>query len=102
MKKLTLFLTLSLLTLIGASTVVTAEQPAKQPIDADPNAVILNEDPEVGSLEGEATSAETEVMDEAAVEPSVENPTDTAAVEPSVENPTDTAAEAQDQAQDAE
>ena len=83
MKKLTIFLTLSLLTLIGTSTVVKAEKPNDAAPNADPNAVILNnEDPEVGSLEGEATSAETEVMDEAAVEPSVENPTDTAAEAP--------------------
>ena len=65
MKKLTLFLTLSLLTLIGASTVVTAEQPAEQPNDTDPNAVYLEE-------QEEATQAENEVMDEAAVEPSAE------------------------------
>ena len=78
MKKLTLFLTLSLLTLIGASTVVKAEEPAKQPIDVDPNAVILEE-------QEEATQAENEVMDEDAKADTAVEEADTAAAEASTD-----------------
>ena len=72
MKKLTLFLTLSLLTIIGTSTLVKAEKPG--------DAVTIPSDTQVDdSLEQEA--AETEVMDKeaAAVEEDSSTDADTAA-----------------------
>ncbi len=85
MKKLTLFLTLSLLTIIGTSTIVKAEE--NQPNNVDANAVkIPNEeanDAEVEPLEPEGQHIESNVMTgqekaeegaEGVVEPSAQEP----------------------------
>ncbi len=77
MKKLSLFLTLSLLTLIGTSTVVKAEE--NQPTDA----VTIPSDAAVEPLEAEDQYNESEVMTgeeqaegntEGDIEPSAQTP----------------------------
>ena len=62
MKKLSLFLTLSLLTVIGTSTIVKAEPN----LNDDSVTIENNEAPAVDSLEEEEAAAQTEVMDEEA------------------------------------
>ena len=72
MKKLTLFLTLSLLTIIGTSTLVKAEQPK--------DAVTIPSDTQVDdSLEQEA--AETDVIDKEAAAENAPADADTAAAD---------------------
>ena len=66
MKKLTLFLTLSLLTLIGTSTLVKAEE--NQPADpnADPNAVVIDNDSDISEVDSldQGEAAQPEVIEE--------------------------------------